>query len=279
MVGPHGFVPSREDSQSCDICSGVPGEPIHRLRVESRDREAQDTARQRALGKTQGRESPRSILLGLAIVGIVGAILAGGYLLWDSRTEGIPVSDIPIETADSGDTSSALPATSADTTSTTSLVRGSSDWITTLESAVHQLVNFERQRNFLTALSQDAELAEIARAHSRDMALNDFFEHENPAGQTAADRGNAAGYRCLKDFGRFYTEGISENIFQGWYYSSFNPRGRNYMTLEALAFQIVDDWMNSPTHRENILTDSYDREGIGIGIGAEESVWVTQNFC
>jgi hypothetical protein len=27
------------------------------------------------------------------------------------------------------------------------------------------------------------------------MALNDFFEHENLAGQTAADRGNDVGHR------------------------------------------------------------------------------------
>ena len=51
------------------------------------------------------------------------------------------------------------------------------------------------------------------------------------------------------------------------------------MTLEDLALQIVDGWMNSPGHMENILTETYDREGIGIGIGAEESVWITQNFC
>ncbi len=62
-------------------------------------------------------------------------------------------------------------------------------------------------------------------------------------------------------------------------YSSFNSRTRDYITLENLAFRIVDGWMNSPGHRENILTETYDREGIGIGIGAEESVWVTQNSC
>lgn len=131
----------------------------------------------------------------------------------------------------------------------------------------------------MSVLSQDVQLAAIARAHSEDMALNNYFEHENLAGQSAADRGNAVGYRCFKDFGSFYTEGISENIFQGWMYSSFNSRGRNYVTLEEIAFRIVDEWMNSQGHRENILTETYDREGIGIGIGAEESVWVTQNSC
>jgi len=37
--------------------------------------------------------------------------------------------------------------------------------------------------------------------------------------------------------------------------------------------------MNSLGHRENILGDIYDREGLSIVIGAEESVWVIQSFC
>ena len=158
-------------------------------------------------------------------------------------------------------------------------VKGSPEWVATLEFAVHQLVNFERQKNSLSVLDQDPELAEIARAHSDDMALNDFFEHENLQGLTAADRGNAVGYTCLKNFGDFYTEGISENLFQGYLYSSFNRLRRSYMPLEELAFKIVEDWKNSPGHRENLLTETYDREGIAVVIGADESVWVTQNFC
>ena len=203
-------------------------------------------------------------------------ILLAGYLLSNSQTDAVFELDARGGTSDepeaqaSGESSSDSP--------TNSLERGSTDWIAGLESAVHQLVNFERQRNFLPVLSQDSELADIASAHSKDMAPNGFFEHENPAGQLAADRGNAAGYRCLKDFGNFYTEGIHENLSRGWYYSSFNARGRQYFTMGDLAFEIVDGWMNSPGHRENILTETYDREGVGISIGEDESVWVTQNF-
>jgi uncharacterized protein YkwD len=249
------------------------------IRGESRVQETQEitsrrleSERQRALQETNGRGAGNSILIAFAVLGIVGAVLAVGYFLWDNGNAEIPALDAPVKPADSGDSGSAVPSTG-------SPERGSAKWIAALEFAVHELVNFERQKNSLSVLSQDAELADIARAHSKDMALNDFFEHENLAGQSAADRGNAVGYRCFKDFGSFSTEGIAENIFQGWMYSSFNPRGRNYMTLGDLAFEVVDGWMNSPRHRENILTETYDREGIGVSIGAEESVWVTQNFC
>ncbi len=102
-------------------------------------------------------------------------------------------------------------------------------------------------------MGQDWQLADIARAHSQDMLLNDFFEHENLSGQTAVYRGNDFGYTCAKNFGDFFTEGISENIFQGYLYSSFNAQKWNYLALEEPAFKAVDDWMNSPGHRENIL--------------------------
>ena len=37
--------------------------------------------------------------------------------------------------------------------------------------------------------------------------------------------------------------------------------------------------MNSPGHRENILTGVFDREGIGVEITQDYKVYVTQNFC
>jgi uncharacterized protein YkwD len=99
-------------------------------------------------------------------------------------------ADAPIESPTLSTAAVPTPAASP-----RSLDRGSAEWITTLEFAIHQLVNCERQKSSLSVLSQGAGLAAIARAHSEDMALNDFFEHENLAGQTAADRGNDVGHR------------------------------------------------------------------------------------
>ena len=272
MMGPHGFVPTRDDEQSCDVCSGVPGDPIHRVAAGSRDQLAQEVPTRQAPEKPKGRLTAGWFFP--AFAGIAVAVIVVGNLLSDGLTES---GDDP--SVDSTQTSAVGSADSTSPTSMTSLEAGIPEWITTLESAVHQLINFERQKNSLAVLSQDSELAGIARAHSEDMALNDFFEHENLKGQTAADRGNDVGYTCLKNFGEFYTEGISVNIFQGYLYSSFNAQRRNYMALEELAFNVVNDWMNSPGHRENILTETYDTEGIGVVIGADESVWITQNFC
>jgi len=68
----------------------------------------------------------------------------------------------------------------------------------------------------LLVLTQDPALAAVALSHSEDMALNNFFKHENLASQDATERGKALGYICLEDFGNFFTEGIGENIFQGF---------------------------------------------------------------
>ena len=40
MIGPHGLVPTGDDADSCGICSGVPADPIHRIRAESQDGDA-----------------------------------------------------------------------------------------------------------------------------------------------------------------------------------------------------------------------------------------------
>tara|TARA_B100000745_G_scaffold182175_1_gene119334 strand:+ start:264 stop:488 length:225 start_codon:yes stop_codon:yes gene_type:complete len=73
----------------------------------------------------------------------------------------------------------------------------------------------------LLVLTQDPALPEVTLNYIEDMALNNFFGHENLAGQDTTERGEAPGYICLKDFGNFFAEGIEENSFQGFLYSSF----------------------------------------------------------
>ena len=142
------------------------------------------------------------------------------------------------------------------------------------------MVNEERS----DPLDWDPKLAAIARSHSADMAGQDFFSHTNLRGQSPSDRGSSVGYDCRKDYGSYYTYGLAENI----YYSSLYGRywtvagkivRKDYHEIQELADLVVDGWMDSPGHRENILEDSYDVEGIGAAIDANEQVYITQNFC
>ena len=155
--------------------------------------------------------------------------------------------------------------------------------VPTLERRIHDLVNKERSGKKLRVLQFDDKLSSIARAHSADMARRKFFDHINPDGKDPTARGELAGYRCKKDFGSYFTEGLAENLYQGNLYSSVRTRGtvKTYAwnTLEDLASQSVAGWMRSEGHRENILGKTYDKTGIGVAISGDDKVYVTQGFC
>ncbi|MDD1700884.1 MAG: CAP domain-containing protein, partial [Methanoregula sp.] len=110
-----------------------------------------------------------------------------------------------------------------------------------------------------------------------------YFAHVNPAGQDPTSRATADGYTCRKTYGSYYTYGIAENLFQNNLYSSatfYNNRETvyNWNSPEAIAQTTVAGWMNSSGHKKNILTRTFDREGIGVAI-ASEKVYITENFC
>ncbi|SIQ68338.1 Uncharacterized conserved protein YkwD, contains CAP (CSP/antigen 5/PR1) domain [Haladaptatus litoreus] len=150
-----------------------------------------------------------------------------------------------------------------------------------VERYVHQFVNEERTERGLNAISFDTELRDIARGHSEDMATRNYFSHTSPEGENFADRYEQAGYTCRASTGdgSYLTGG--ENIAQTWYDTPINSGDGTvrYTTERELARGIVDQWMNSQGHRENILTDSWQNEGIGIYVTEDGQVYATQNFC
>jgi uncharacterized protein YkwD len=149
-----------------------------------------------------------------------------------------------------------------------------------LEQRIHELINQQRKINGLSTLSFDSKLATIARGHSSDMAKNSYFSHINLQGQDAIARGNQQGYPCRKDYGSYYTYGISENIFNTHHDTTYNGITVNdFESIEVMAQKTVNGWMNSPGHRKNILTTTFDREGIGVGISSDCTVYITENFC
>ncbi len=154
---------------------------------------------------------------------------------------------------------------------------------TELEKQVHNLTNQYRTQNGLKALSWDDKLSNIARSHSQDMASRDYFSHDTPEGKDPTDRGTSQGYRCQKTVGNLIYSGIAENLFQNNLYDSVTIIGivpiHDWNSQDELAKSTVDGWMESPGHRENILTKTYDREGIGVEIASDDKVYITQDFC
>jgi uncharacterized protein YkwD len=109
-----------------------------------------------------------------------------------------------------------------------------------LERQLLDLANVMRYRYQLPALQRMDKLSRAARSHSRDMAVNGFFQHTSPTtGLTPFER--------LKKAGISYT-GAGENIAVGFPDS-----------IEAHEF-----WMNSPTHRKNIMNKQFTHLGTGV---------------
>jgi len=221
---------------------------------------------------TGNSSSSRKLLLA---AGIVIALLFVGIYFSGFTPDGSSVvptwnTSSPMET--NATTTSADNGTSI--TSTTEQAETGLDR-SEIESLVHKKVNEQRQLEGLNELSYDTELEEIARYHSKDMDQNDYFAHTSPDGEEMEDRYDMFGYDCQADMGGNQYATGGENLFK----QSFT--GYKF-TNEELAAETVEGWMNSQGHRENMLEEYWDKEGIGVYIeenGSETTVYVTQNFC
>jgi len=153
-----------------------------------------------------------------------------------------------------------------------------------LERRVHELINKARVEHDVPALAYDERLAKIARGHSRDMVARNFFSHVNPDGRDATARAKLAGFTCRKQISsRSFREGLGENLYQDNLYSRIRitgtERAYDWNTPEEIAANSLRGWMNSSGHRHNILEQAYGQTGIGIAIGDDGKVFITQVFC
>jgi uncharacterized protein YkwD len=124
----------------------------------------------------------------------------------------------------------------------------SSDYI----NEVIELTNDERREAGLEPLEWDAELSEAAQNHSESMASDDFFSHKTPEGASPFERMEDAGYEYSV---------AGENIAAG------------FQTPEA----VVEAWMGSSSHRENILNPDFTEIGIGYESIANDTGDVSYN--
>jgi len=152
---------------------------------------------------------------------------------------------------------------------------------TRVELLIHKELNERRAEYGRTRLLFDYALTNIARQHSRDMVRRDFFAHENPDGHGFAERYASAGYDCRVPTGdgRYLTG--AENIAMTYYQEPIINDTRHDTPAE-LAEGIVQQWMNSTAHRENLLVGHWRAQGIGVVVTEDENgtaVYVTQNFC
>ncbi|MGN0779917.1 MAG: CAP domain-containing protein [Aristaeellaceae bacterium] len=120
------------------------------------------------------------------------------------------------------------------------------------EQIALNLLNEDRTANGLPALDADPILSELARIKANDMRDSRYFAHESPT------YGNASA--MLKTFGY-----------------SFNAVGEN-IAHHANVTKAQAAFMSSPGHRRNILSQSWEKVGVGVSTDAQGYVYVTQLF-
>jgi uncharacterized YkwD family protein len=121
------------------------------------------------------------------------------------------------------------------------------------QKEVTDLVNVERTNRGLKPLKLDAELSSVATKKSEDMVNKKYFAHNSPTYGSPFD--------MMKQFGISYRS-AGENIAMG----QENPK------------EVVNSWMNSQGHRENILNPDFTNIGVGIAKDNNGSIYWTQMF-
>ena len=127
------------------------------------------------------------------------------------------------------------------------------DDVKALEQKVAALVNQQRANNGLPALKFNWEVSRVARYKSQDMIDKKYFDHQSPT--------YGSPFNMMENFGiKFSAAG--ENIAYG------------QKTPEA----VMNSWMNSPGHRSNILSPTYNQIGVGVAKSANGTFYWTQMF-
>ncbi len=122
--------------------------------------------------------------------------------------------------------------------------------------ALVNLTNQKRAESNLPALKFDGQLSQAAAAKANYMFEKNFWAHTSPDGKTPWDFINGSGYVYVV---------AGENL------------AKNFSDSEG----VVVAWMNSPSHRENMLRADYQDVGFAVVNGVlngEETTLVVQMF-
>lgn len=128
--------------------------------------------------------------------------------------------------------------------------------IESLERQCLEEVNRIRRSRGVPRLEFFADLLPIAREYSRRMAEERFFSHDDPQGRSVRERVEEASIKWRM---------VGENLA----YSN------GYINPVAAS---LHGWMDSPTHRRNILDPDFRQTAIGAWIASDGTVYFTEIF-
>lgn len=131
------------------------------------------------------------------------------------------------------------------------------DNVKTLENEVIRLVNAERSKRGLQTLRSNWQLSRVARYKSEDLII--IFRNTGTISHNSPRYGSP--FKMMEDFGIRFSAG-GENIA----YGQRSPQ------------EVMNSWMNSPGHRSNILSSTYNQIGVGVAKDRYGRLYWTQMF-
>jgi uncharacterized protein YkwD len=134
-----------------------------------------------------------------------------------------------------------------------------------LEELIFQLTNEARRQNGLPDLEPDEALSAAAQNYSDELLKGNFFSHKDLQGRGPQQRLDEE-----QPAKQAYAYRVGENI------AGFS--GLDYSDTKTIARMIMDGWMTSPGHRQNILQPLYTHLGVGVSIQGNQ-LRVTQEFA
>lgn len=135
------------------------------------------------------------------------------------------------------------------------IIKNGSDNVSGRE--ILKLINKERRKKGLSELQWSDDLEKLARSYSKKMADGKFFSHYEKNGDSVAQRAAAMKIKGWRKIG--------ENLFMSEFYDKLNSFA-------------VENWMKSPSHRQNILDQAFNTTGIGIAQSRDGTIYITQVF-
>lgn len=127
------------------------------------------------------------------------------------------------------------------------------DDIKTKEAEVVRLVNVERRKRGLQPVANNWQLGRVARYKSQDMINKNYFSHTSPTYGSPFDMMESFGIR-------------------------FSAAGENIASGQRTPAEVLAAWMNSPGHRANILSPTYNQLGVGLATSKSGKNYWTQMF-
>ena len=126
-----------------------------------------------------------------------------------------------------------------------------------MERKVFGLLNAERRAKGLSDLVWNDDVAAVARMHSQNMASEKFFSHRGSDGSMVDDRADRVGLGAWRTIG--------ENI--GYVRGYEDPAGL-----------VIQKWLESTAHRQNLLGANWKESAVGVAINADGTYYLTQVF-